>query len=84
MRGKPKFLQILIAKFILSLYTFFQPMTSDRKQPRSAITKDSAKQVIVYFPPEVIQRLDAMARDRDTDRSKLIRKAVSAFMAHPA
>jgi metal-responsive CopG/Arc/MetJ family transcriptional regulator len=52
-------------------------MATTRKQPRSAISKDSAKQVIVYFPHDVVAQLDAMARSQDTDRSKLIRKAVS-------
>jgi predicted transcriptional regulator len=56
-------------------------MASQRKQPRSAITKDTAKQVIVYFPHDVVARLDSLARERDTDRSKLIRKAVSSLIS---
>ena len=63
------------------IHLFPTPMTDRPKQQRSAISKTSAKQVIVYFNPEVITILDQVARLHDSDRSKLIRKAVSEFIS---
>lgn len=55
-----------------------------KPQPRRAITKDTAKAVIVYFPHNVVEALDSLARANDTDRSKLIRKAVKQLLSRPA
>jgi predicted transcriptional regulator len=51
-----------------------------KQSSRGSISKSTAKAVLVYFPPEVVARLDAIANTSDTDRSKLIRKAVRNFI----
>jgi metal-responsive CopG/Arc/MetJ family transcriptional regulator len=55
-----------------------------KQKSRGAVSKSTAKAVIVYFPPDVVAALDTMANQADTDRSKLIRRAVRNFIAQPA
>lgn len=60
-------------------------MSAKPKQTsRGAVSKRTAKAVLVYFPPDVVEQLDALANATDTDRSKVIRKAVRSFIKQPA
>jgi metal-responsive CopG/Arc/MetJ family transcriptional regulator len=53
------------------------PQRAHRKsQPARAVTKDSAKAVLVYFPEAVVSAVDRIVINEDTDRSKWIRKAI--------
>lgn len=42
------------------------------------------KPVLVFFPVEVIEAMNSIVRDQDTDRSKFIRKAVRNAMLRPS
>lgn len=53
------------------------PQPRHRKsQPPRAISKESAKAVLVYFPENVVHAVDQIVVREDTDRSKWIRKAI--------
>jgi len=43
---------------------------------RGAVTKEGSQLVAVWLPNELCKRLDELVRSQDTDRSKLIRKAI--------
>jgi metal-responsive CopG/Arc/MetJ family transcriptional regulator len=43
---------------------------------KSAVTKADARPVLVYFPEDVVDRVDAVVLAEDTDRSKWIRLAI--------
>jgi metal-responsive CopG/Arc/MetJ family transcriptional regulator len=47
-----------------------------KTQPPRAVSKDSAKAVLVYFPEAVVTAVDRIVVSEDTDRSKWIRKAI--------
>ena len=51
-------------------------MPHSKPQPPRAVTKDTAKAVIVVFPDEVVDAVNRAVINEDTDRSKWIRKAV--------
>jgi len=47
-----------------------------KSQPPRAVSKESAKAVLVYFPEAVVNAVDRIVVSEDTDRSKWIRKAI--------
>jgi metal-responsive CopG/Arc/MetJ family transcriptional regulator len=47
-----------------------------KRKKRGAVTKEGSQLVAVWLPNELCKRLDEMVRRLDTDRSKLIRKAI--------
>lgn len=47
--------------------------TSQRKTKR---TKETSTLVAVWVPTELVVQLDRLARERDSDRSKIIRGAI--------
>jgi len=49
-----------------------------KPKKRGAVTKAGSQLVAVWLPNELCKRLDQMVKDRDTDRSKLIRQAIRA------
>jgi metal-responsive CopG/Arc/MetJ family transcriptional regulator len=51
------------------------PMPQERTKPQSP-----KKPVLVFFPTEALEALNAAVRAEDTDRSKFIRKAVRAAL----
>lgn len=54
---------------------------SRRKTKRGAVSKDTARPVLIYFPEDVVQVMDDAVRLTDTDRSKFIRHAVRERLA---
>lgn len=49
--------------------------------PTPQRTKPKGKKpLLIFFPDEVVKELSALAKKEDTDRSKLIRKAVRNFI----
>ena len=52
-----------------------------KANPPRAVTKDSAKAVLVYFPEGVVHAMDAVVLREDTDRSKWVRKAIREALA---
>lgn len=52
------------------------PAQPKNRQPRRAVSKDTAKPVLVYFPTDVVTAVDALVIREDTDRSKWIRQAI--------
>jgi len=52
------------------------PQKHRTKPPQRAVSKDSAKAVLVYFPENVVHAVDRIVLSEDTDRSKWIRKAI--------
>jgi metal-responsive CopG/Arc/MetJ family transcriptional regulator len=51
---------------------------------RGAINKAQATFVAAWIPNEIVSELDAAVLSQDTDRSKLIRKALRAYLARRA
>lgn len=47
-----------------------------QKRKRGAVTKAGSQLVSVWLPEELVARLDALVKRRDSDRSKLIREAI--------
>lgn len=50
------------------------------KHTRGAVTKQTSKPIIVWFPNHVMPLLDRAVAVEDTDRSKFIRKAVRELL----
>lgn len=51
-----------------------------KRRHRGALTKQSSKAVLVYFPKHQIPLIDHAVDIADTDRSKFIRGAVRAAL----
>jgi metal-responsive CopG/Arc/MetJ family transcriptional regulator len=51
-------------------------MTKTPQSKPRAITKATAKAVLVYFPEAVVAAVDDAVRNEDTDRSKWVRLAI--------
>lgn len=51
-----------------------------RTQTRGAVQKAGATFVAAWIPDEIVASLDRAVQAQDTDRSKLIRKALRAFL----
>jgi predicted transcriptional regulator len=51
------------------------------KPQRAGVTKADGKQVIVWFDPAEIRKVDNLATKLDLDRSKFIRRAVKTALA---
>ena len=49
---------------------------SNQRSRKRAVTKADGRAVLVYFPEEVVDRVDAVVLAEDTDRSKWIRLAI--------
>ena len=49
-----------------------------KKYNRAAVQRDSAKPVLILFPPELLSGINKAVLLLDTDRSKFIRNAVRA------
>lgn len=54
------------------------------RQTRGAVTKAGATFVASWVPDELVEALDCAVKIQDTDRSKLIRKALRAYLSKPA
>lgn len=52
-----------------------------KTKKRGAVTKAGSQLVAVWLPNDLCKRLDAMVLRHDTDRSKLIRKAIREHAA---
>jgi metal-responsive CopG/Arc/MetJ family transcriptional regulator len=50
--------------------------TSTRKFPKRAVTKETARPVLVYFPEDIVSKIDRCVVSEDTDRSKWMRQAM--------
>lgn len=57
------------------------PAKPHKSTPTRAVTKDTGKAVLVYFPVPDVASMDAAVIREDTDRSKWIRKAVREALA---
>ncbi len=55
-----------------------------RRQTRGAVQKAGATFVAAWIPDEIVAALDLAVQRQDTDRSKLIRKALRSFLSKPA
>lgn len=56
--------------------------TMTKMKTRGAVhkNKDEAKPVLCWFPLDLLAALDAAVVEEDTDRSKLIRKAIRHYL----
>jgi metal-responsive CopG/Arc/MetJ family transcriptional regulator len=54
---------------------------SPTKQTRGAVNKAQATFVAAWIPNEIVSAMDAAVRSQDTDRSKLIRTALRAYLS---
>jgi metal-responsive CopG/Arc/MetJ family transcriptional regulator len=54
-----------------------------RRQTRGAVQKSGATFVAAWIPDEIVDALDLAVKRQDTDRSKIIRKAIRAYLAKP-
>jgi metal-responsive CopG/Arc/MetJ family transcriptional regulator len=52
------------------------PANTKRPQPPRAARKGNSRQVLVWVPTPLLERIEATVVAEDTDRSKWIRKAV--------
>lgn len=50
--------------------------SSPRKSPKRAVTKETARPVLVYFPEDIVTKIDHCVLSEDTDRSKWMRQAM--------
>lgn len=50
---------------------------------RGSVHKESAIFVAAWIPSDVVVALDLVVREQDTDRSKLIRKALRRYLSSP-
>lgn len=57
------------------------PAKQHNQSTTRAVTKDTGKAVLVYFPVPDVASMDAAVIQEDTDRSKWIRKAVREALA---
>ncbi len=55
-----------------------------RQQKRGAVQKRGATFVAAWIPDEVVDAMDQAVKQQDTDRSKLIRKALRNYLSRPA
>jgi predicted transcriptional regulator len=51
---------------------------------RGAIRKNDAVLISVWVPDELVLHLDTLVQQEDSDRSKIIRKAIRARLGQPA
>jgi len=69
--------KIIVELDINSVYTPAMPQQRQRKsQPARAVSRNSCKPVLVYFPEAVVRAVNLAVVAEDTDRSKWIRKAI--------
>jgi hypothetical protein len=54
-----------------------------RRQTRGAVQKAGATFVAAWIPDEIVTALDQAVQRQDTDRSKIIRKALRSFLSKP-
>ena len=54
-----------------------------RRQTRGAVQKAGATFVAAWIPDEIVDALDLAVKRQDTDRSKIIRKALRSFLSKP-
>jgi metal-responsive CopG/Arc/MetJ family transcriptional regulator len=55
-----------------------------RRQSRGAVQKTGATFVAAWIPDEIVAAMDNAVKDQDTDRSKLIRKALRLMLSKTA
>ena len=60
------------------------PSTTKKRQARGVVRKEGATFIAAWIPDDIVAALDAAVEEQDTDRSKLIRKAVRQLLARPA
>jgi metal-responsive CopG/Arc/MetJ family transcriptional regulator len=60
------------------------PKQTSRRQTRGAVQKAGATFVAAWIPDEIVAALDHAVKRQDTDRSKLIRKALRSYLSKPA
>ncbi len=59
------------------------PKQPTKPQPKGHAHKEGTTFIAAWIPDEVVAQIDkAVVRD-DTDRSKLIRKALRQYLSHP-
>ena len=57
---------------------------SKRRNARGAVPKEGSTFVAAWIPDDIAAALDQAVQRQDTDRSKLIRKALRSFLSKPA
>lgn len=57
---------------------------STASQKRGAVTKENSSFVGGWVPKEIVAILDQEVKRTDSDRSKLLRKALRAYLPKPA
>ncbi len=58
--------------------------TKTRRQTRGAVQKEGSTFVAAWIPDEIVAAIDHAVSKEDTDRSKLIRKALRSYFSKPA
>jgi hypothetical protein len=59
------------------------PTPPQRRQTRGAVQKPGATFVAAWIPDEIVAAMDQAVKHQDTDRSKLIRKALRLLLSKP-
>lgn len=57
---------------------------SAKRQTRESTSKDGVTFIAAWIPDETVAALDRAVQREDTDRSKLMRKALRAYLAKTA
>ncbi len=59
------------------------PNQPSKPQTRGAVQKAGSTFIAAWIPDEIVQAIDLAVKRDDTDRSKLIRKALRSYLARP-
>lgn len=63
-------------------YNTFMPDTTPPSKPRrGAVTKSKSILIGAWIPTPIVQQMDAAVQANDTDRSKLLRAALRAYLS---
>lgn len=54
--------------------------TSNKRQPRGAVQKAGSTFIAAWIPDEIVAAIDRAVLSEDTDRSKVIRKALRNYL----
>jgi len=56
------------------------PNQPHKRQPRGAVQKEGSTFIAAWIPDDVVALIDEAVQRDDTDRSKLIRKAIKSYL----
>lgn len=60
------------------------PATKPKPQKRGSVHKSGSQFIAAWIPDEIVEAMDSAVRERDTDRSKIIRNALRNFLSRPS